>query len=208
MRPYLFTLATTLLFTACNTTKTTTDTANTKALDQLQQAMTGTFTSAAQAAEDDAFYDITLHMYPIWKDRGHWLYVEQAVSAMPAKPYRQRIYQLEQVDKKTFKSIVYTADNEDDLVGDWQNPDSFNTLSMDILRLREGCAVILTKQQDGSYTGSTDSDSCKSTLRGAAYATSEVTIMPGKIVSWDRGFDASGVQVWGAEKGGYVFLKD
>ncbi|MCI4650114.1 chromophore lyase CpcT/CpeT [Phaeodactylibacter sp.] len=208
MRPYLFTLATALLLSACNTTKSTTDTANTKALDQLQQAMTGTFTSAAQAAEDDAFYDITLHMYPIWKDRGHWLYVEQAVSAMPAKPYRQRIYQLEQVDKKTFKSIVYTVDNEDDLVGDWQVPESFNALSKDNLRLREGCAVILTRQADGSYTGSTEGDRCKSTLRGAAYATSEVTVMPGKIVSWDRGFDASGAQVWGAEKGGYIFLKE
>lgn len=207
MKTYLFTLAAVLLLSACNTTKPTTGIKDNKALDQLQQAMTCTFTSAAQAAEDQAFYDITLHMYPIWKDRGHWLYVEQAVSAMPAKPYRQRIYKLEQVDKKTFKSIVYTADNEGDLVGDWQNPASFNTLSMDILRLREGCAVILTKQQDGSYTGSTDGNSCKSNLRGAAYATSEVTIMPGKIVSWDRGFDENGAQVWGAEKGGYIFLK-
>jgi hypothetical protein len=32
--------------------------------------------------------------------------------------------------------------------------------------------------------------------------------MPGKIVSWDRGFDASGAQVWGAEKGGYIFLNE
>jgi hypothetical protein len=112
------------------------------------------------------------------------------------------------VDKKTFKSIVYTVDNEDDLVGDWQVPESFNALPTGDLRLREGCAVILTQQADGTYTGSTDGDSCKSNLRGAAYATSEVTIMPGKIVSWDRGFDASGAQVWGAEKGGYVFLKE
>jgi hypothetical protein len=37
-------------------------------------------------------------------------------------------------------------------------------------------------------------------------ATSEVVVSPGRIESWDRGFDAEGVQVWGAEKGAYVFL--
>ena len=37
-------------------------------------------------------------------------------------------------------------------------------------------------------------------------ATSEVVVSPGRIESWDRGFDAEGAQVWGAEKGAYVFL--
>ena len=27
------------------------------------------------------------------------------------------------------------------------------------------------------------------------------------IVSWDRGFDQAGSQVWGAEKSGYVFVR-
>ncbi|NRA49005.1 MAG: hypothetical protein HRU12_07710 [Phaeodactylibacter sp.] len=192
---------------ACNTQKSASAPSQTKALDALQVAMTGSYSSAAQAAEDDAFFDITLHMYPIWKDRGHWLYVEQAVSAMPAKPYRQRVYKLEQIDRKTFKSIVYTIDNEDDVIGDWQVPASFDKYTTDNLRLREGCAVFLTLQSDGSYSGSTDGNSCKSTLRGAAYATSEVTVMPSEIVSWDRGFDDAGAQVWGAEKGGYIFKK-
>lgn len=209
MRIHFTTLLILTVLAACNTTKPpATDNSKTKALDNLQQAMTGTFTSAAQASADDAFYDITLHMYPIWKDRGYWLYIEQAVSSMPAKPYRQRVYQLEQIDKATFKSTVYTLNNEDELIGDWQVPDSFDKLTADDLRLREGCAVILTRQRDGTYKGSTEGDQCKSTLRGAAYATSEVTIMPGKIVSWDRGFDEAGVQAWGAEKGGYVFLKE
>jgi hypothetical protein len=43
--------------------------------------------------------------------------------------------------------------------------------------------------------------------RGAAYATSEVTILPDRLVNWDRGFDAPGGQVSGATEGGYVFLK-
>ena len=35
----------------------------------------------------------------------------------------------------------------------------------------------------------------------------EVSMESGRIESWDQGFDANGKQVWGAEKGGYVFLK-
>jgi hypothetical protein len=45
------------------------------------------------------------------------------------------------------------------------------------------------------------------TLRGAAYATSEVVIEPAILVSWDRGWNAAGEQVWGATKGGYEFVK-
>ncbi len=206
MRTFLTTVAAMLALSACNAPRSANSSSNPE-LDALQRAMTGTFTSAAQAAADEAYYDITLHMYPIWKGKGHWLYVEQAVSTTPDQPYRQRVYQLEQVDKRTFKSVVYTLDNEAEYIGNWQVPASFDEMTEADLQLREGCAVILTKQRDGTYRGSTVDDKCKSELRGAAYATSEVTIEEGRIVSWDRGFEASGEQVWGAEKGGYVFLK-
>lgn len=76
---------------ACNATKklSTSDTG----ISNLKSMMTGSFNSVEQAAVDSNYYDITLHMYPIWKDReGDWLYVEQSVTANQAKPYRQRIY--------------------------------------------------------------------------------------------------------------------
>ena len=31
--------------------------------------------------------------------------------------------------------------------------------------------------------------------------------MDDRLLSWDRGFDAAGKQVWGAEKGPYEFLR-
>ena len=40
-----------------------------------------------------------------------------------------------------------------------------------------------------------------------SYTTSEVSIEARAITSWDRGFDADGAQVWGAEKGPYVFAR-
>ena len=42
------------------------------------------------------------------------------------------------------------------------------------------------------FKGATDVNTCKSTLRGASYATSEVEIKENQIISWDRGFDAEG----------------
>jgi hypothetical protein len=174
-------------------------------LGRLQKMMTGTFTSTKQAAEDSSFYDITLHMYPIWKDKGHWLYVEQAVTAMQEKPYRQRVYKLEEGKKGTIRSVVYTLPEPESYIGAWDNPSKFDALQAEGLELREGCAVILTKQEDGSYAGSTKGKSCKSTLRGASYATSKVTIEEGLIISWDQGFNEEDEQVWGAVKGGYEF---
>ena len=174
-------------------------------LDALQKLMTGTFTSGEQAKQDSAFYDITLQMYPIWKNNGHWLYVEQAVTAMPHKPYRQRVYKLEKQKDGSIHSIVYTLPDPDAFIGAWENTQKFDQLSPDELSIREGCAVILEKQKDGSYAGSTDGQSCTSTLRGASYATSKVSIQPGVIISWDQGFNEAGEQVWGAVKAGYEF---
>jgi len=48
-------------------------------------------------------------------------------------------------------------------------------------------------------------DGCESTLRGAAYATSEVRLTLARMESWDRGFDRPGTQVWGATEGPYIF---
>lgn len=174
----------------------------------LQNMMTGTFNSAAQAAVDSNYYDITLHMYPIWQDRpGTWLYVEQSVTANQAKPYRQRIYKLEKVDAKTYASHVYLLPQPEDFIGKWQTPADFDALKTEEITLKDGCAVMLKKESEVYYAGSTGDKTCGSTLRGATYAMSEVKISQGKIVSWDQGFDADGKQVWGATKGGYIFLK-
>lgn len=205
MKNLTFFLASLMFFTACSTSRKTNG--DGRLLDELQALMAGTFTSAAQAARDSAFYDITLHMYPIWPDEGRWLYVEQAVSAMPDRPYRQRVYKLEQAGPKSFRSVVYTLPDPGAFIGAWKEPARFEQLAPEALELREGCAVVLERQADGSFAGSTLGKECESTLRGASYATSQVTIREGLIVSWDQGFDHNGEQVWGAVKGGYEFRK-
>jgi len=84
-------------------------------------------------------------------------------------------------------------------------PRPFDGLVPDSLSLKEGCAVLLKRVSDALFEGGTIGNGCTSDLRGASYATSEVTLTPDKLISWDRGFDAEGNQVWGATRGGYVF---
>ena len=146
-------------------------------------------------------------MYPIWKSKdGYWLYVEQSLNSDQSKPYRQRIYQLEKLENGNFSSKVYTLENPENFIGKWKTTAYFDQFDGSILKERDGCAVIL-KKQGNNYAGSTNEKECKSSMRGASYATSEVIIKPNVIESWDRGFNARDEHVWGAEKAGYIFKR-
>ncbi|MEO1261967.1 MAG: chromophore lyase CpcT/CpeT [Bacteroidota bacterium] len=196
-----------LFLFSCNAAKKASDQTTTD-LQVLKKLMTGSFNSADQAAADSTYFDITLHMYPIWEgEQGDWLYVEQAVTSNQAKPYRQRVYELTTNGEGVFASKVYLMNDPEKYIGAWQKKDGFRDLKMTDIALKEGCAVHLKKQPDGTFSGATGEKSCPSELRGASYATSKVSVFPGKIVSWDQGFNGAGEQVWGATEGGYVFKK-
>jgi hypothetical protein len=178
-------------------------------LDTLAGWMTGSFSSEEQAASDSAYYDIRLEMVRIWTERedGHWFYVEQASAGNLERPYRQRVYHLTAEAESSYRSEVYEIPLPLRFAGAWHEEEPLRDLDPDSLRVREGCAVILWERPDGLFGGGTAGMECKSTLRGARYATSEVLIGPNRIESWDRGFVGPGEQVWGAEKGPYVFLR-
>jgi hypothetical protein len=176
-------------------------------LDRLAEWMTGSFSSEAQAAEDPDFRHIVLHMARIWKQRedGVWLYVEQAAAESAASPYRQRVYHLRRVGEDLFASSVFTFADPLSRAGAWRSESPLADLSPDDLEPRQGCTIYLLERSDGAFEGSTLGRLCRSELRGATWASSEVVIDAGGMVSWDRGFDDAGAQVWGAEKAGYRF---
>ena len=178
-------------------------------LEKLLSWMTGSFSSQEQAMTDSAFFDIRLEMVPIWPERedGYWLYVEQAAADNLARPYRQRIYHLSRLDDSTYASSVFEVPAPEQFVGQWRAPDVFSELTLDSLSKREGCTIYLRLEGDSAFVGSTEGASCLSSLRGASYATSEVRITEQYLSSWDRGFDSTGTQVWGAEEGPYLFRK-
>ncbi len=97
--------------------------------------------------------------------------------------------------------------NQDSIIGLQNNSSKRTLLTQNKIDLKDGCTVTLVFK-DGEYKGSTEADKCPSELRGAKYATTNITLRKGLLISWDQGFDASGKQVWGATKGGYQFVKD
>lgn len=180
----------------------------TRALEQLAYVMAGSYTSAAQAKADSSYFEIELEMVRIWPKRrdGAWFYVEQATAASKEKPYRQRMYHLLEVNDSTFISRILTIKGGASFFGAYRDPLKLATLSPDSLVVLEGCDITLHRRGN-TYVGSTEQGRCPSTREGARYTTSEVVLSADRMVSWDRGWNADGVQVWGAEKGGYVFLK-
>ncbi|MCP4573554.1 MAG: hypothetical protein GY838_14445 [bacterium] len=169
--------------------------------------MTGSFGSGAQAVADSSYFDIQLEMVPVWTDRedARWFYVEQAVATAKERPYRQRVYRVRRLEGDVFESAVFSLPEPEQHIGAWRDAEPLAGLGPEDLEVREGCAVLLRRDGAGRFAGSTVDQECVSSLRGAAYATSEVIIEAGRIESWDRGFDADSEQVWGAVKGAYVF---
>lgn len=177
-------------------------------LDLLKTYMLGSYSSAEQAARDTNYFNIELEMVRIWlkETDGIWLYVEQAMAKKKEKPYRQRIYHLTQQDDSTFISTVCNLDSMHLFMGGYRDVARFNGLNTVEAKPLPGCDLIL-HWRNGHFIGSTDRDKCKNAWGKATYATSEVDIGPDGMLSWDRGYNDAGEQVWGAEHGGYHFVK-
>jgi hypothetical protein len=188
---------------------------------QVADLLVGDFSSAEQARLDPEFRDVVLHARRIWSGPNHpkgtgdavWLYVEQAMAEAQEKPYRQRVYRISElggVRAGTVRSdVLEFKDGAERFVNCWKDGcAAIEAIGPEALSSREGCAIELTKDgATGGWTGSTHEQDCVSTLRGASWASSEVVLLPGLLETWDRGFDASGKQVWGAVKGPYRFVR-
>lgn len=177
-------------------------------LDLLLSYMEGSFNSHEQSVNDSDYFDVRLEMKRIWLNRedGYWFYVEQAISDYLDRPYRQRVYRLYESTGK-IASDIYELENSENFIGAHHDVSVFDSLNPADLIYRTGCTVYLEKFSDTEFRGGTLDDNCISTLRGAAYATTEVVIKPDMMISWDRGFNSEGEQVWGTDKGGYRFQK-
>jgi hypothetical protein len=169
--------------------------------------LTGRYDSSKQAAADRSYYAINLTMCPVEAPSygARTLYVEQAMAGRA--PYRQRLYVVEPIAGEPTKAVsrVFEFDQPDAMVGFCKSGRSALPAGV-VASEKAGCGVVLTWNADAAtFTGATTDKGCASTLNGASYTSSEVTIEAARMVTWDRGFDDQDKQVWGATKGGYVF---
>lgn len=171
--------------------------------------MSGSFSNEIQAFRDTNYSHVNLMIKPIWFHRtdGYWFYVEQALAGNMAKPYRQRVYHLYQLNDTYIENRIYTIKEPARFVGEYAKALPLENLSPDSLEKKAGCDVRFVKTSKDHFTGNTDGRNCISSMKGATYTSSEVSIIPDLIISWDRGFDQNNKQVWGPESGGYLFAK-
>ena len=193
-----------------------TDVATEEIAAKLALWLTGRFDTKRQAAQDNTYREISLDICEVSSDLGpRSLYVEQAV--IGAAPYRQRLYVVEPIDAKSARSLVYELENPKAAVGLCAREQKPSFSVADAVP-RPGCFVEMHwvtdhfqgHTPDASWDGAKfvsnpNGERCASSLQGASYAASAVELRADRLLSWDRGFDDKGKQVWGATKGPYEF---
>lgn len=205
---FLFVFAFTVISCNQQASEETAENLQDQHFELLVDYITGSFSSAKQAAADSAYFDISLEMARIWEDQdaGVWVYVEQAVSSAKNKPYRQRVYQLQKLEDSVFSSTVYSLPKPSRFIGAYTDSVGTGALTPDSLILLSGCDLRLVFDGE-TFSGKTGDKTCTNNWGEAAYATSQVTVSADQMRSWDQGWNQAGEQVWGAEKGPYIFDK-
>ena len=177
----------------------------------LATALVGNYTNADQVTADPSFEGLEFHACPIWPDRidGLWVYIEGSRSGSPEKPYRQRIYQI--VDGNNASSVdarMYEFPTDPaKFAGAWKNPHLLEEVTPFLLIPRAGCTTTFHTSADGSWVGTMRPTECATDWKGAAYSVSDVTLTKSELSAWDRGYDASGKEVWAATKAPIKFTK-
>ena len=178
----------------------TSDIGPSPAFRQLTEWMGDEFSSARQAGEDPSRFEVDLGIRPIWDERGdnqtQYYYVEQAIAG--DQPYRQRVYRVSEEGENRFVSEIFELPNPERFIGADGHDPVFDTFGPDQLIERAGCDVILMRDPDGHFRGSTEGSGCSSTYRGADYTVSVVDVGPEGLATLDQGYLQDGTKVWGA----------
>jgi CpeT protein len=186
---------------------------------RLARYLDGRYDSTDQAKADKTYFAISLAVCPVDAPElgDRVLYVEQA--RVNALPYRQRLYVVERVDATAARSRVFELKDPGNIIGACKLAQRPTLRAIDAIE-RPGCVVemhwtgdsFLGHTPDAKWNGSAFEPDptgarCESSLEGASYATTEVTLGADGLRSWDRGWDTAGQQVWGATAGAYVFVR-
>jgi hypothetical protein len=176
---------------------------------QLRSYMTGAFKGQGPADSEFNSTDTRLQMVKIWEARrdGYWLYREQANTINLDHPYLQRVYHLNRADDGPIKIDIYQLMDPLRFVGAWKKKELLTELTPSFLVKKDGCSIVLNKENESTFVGSTVDKDCPSSEAGAAYSTTEVKITETEFYSWERGFDANDALAWGPEASGYIFTK-
>lgn len=188
------------LMTSCLPNKKTT--AN---FDKLATMMEGNFSSEKQSKKNSHYKSILLRMTPIWKEKGTYFLVEQALFNNQDKPFSIQVHKLYQKRYDIVRE-VYTLKNEQEWIEKRKTSQEYSSFSEADLELQTGCEILIKQRADGSYFGHTGHN-CHLTKFNAANSSVGIVVTERQIRLWEQGFDKDWNILWSTAKDGYVFDK-
>jgi hypothetical protein len=121
---------------------------------------------------------------------------------------------VEQIDEYHIQSTIYGFKNDavystvlDDTTSLLTPQEHLQNIPPELIVLKQGCSILIYKDNLNAFRGSTIQNNCKGSFGGATYTTSEFVVYPHEIISWERGWDNNGNQKWGSKESPYIFLK-
>lgn len=135
-----------------------------------------------------------------------FLYQEQALLKTPDQPYRQRFLKIfPNFSNQSVESLSSKPANPTALVGFCSKAAGDRVVTQQDLG-NPVCSVFL-RSAGNIFVGTTPTEGCPTNARGAVRITNRILLYKNGMDTWDRGFDASGKQVWGAKAESYQFRK-
>lgn len=179
-------------------------------VDVLANRLLKTYDSSAQSLYEPDYFDVTLKHcevdvtnVPDSESNSRFFLLEQAISTYIDRPYRVRLVKIKyDALSDTYLSMNFEPENPGKYAGVCR---SGKKMTLAYSNFESPKCIVSMKKVGNDFIGGTPDGGCISTHNGASSFTSEVKITENSINSWDRGFDASGNQVWGARKGPYKF---
>lgn len=133
-----------------------------------------------------------------------YLYQEQALSDRLDSPYRQRFLHIILIADEVVASHTFKPTAAEEWVGLCDHPLVERQVPSTAFTTKVVCTIELQPAISG-YVGNTPPGGCPVNLWGAVRLTNTVILHADGMDIWDRGFDAEGNQVWGAEDTPYEF---
>lgn len=175
-------------------------------VDAVAQHLIGIMDTAAQAAQSTDIPSVRMITCTVTVEGtdGRFLYQEQALKRNLNQPYRQRFLRLSlSEDGETVESRTYKPKNPETWIGLCEQARNERIIGRD--RITDAnCSVYLVPWHD-LYIGHTQPGGCSADFRGAVRVTNTIVLHQAGMNTWDRGFNAQGEQVWGAESHPYQF---
>ncbi|MGV2827296.1 chromophore lyase CpcT/CpeT [Myxosarcina sp. GI1(2024)] len=133
-----------------------------------------------------------------------YLYQEQALNQNLASPYRQRLLEITPAEERhEVVSRSYKLDNPQNWNGLCDRPLAERVIDSE--RLGKPVCSVFLEPLVNVYLGRTQPGGCPTNYRGAVTITNSIILHARGMDTWDRGFNAKGDRVWGADETGYQY---